>query len=354
MVALVRGSAKPTDSSVVASTIERNLTSLPVKFSIDLAGVTIDPTTTYTIQATIADGDDAWATGRGVPVLTKGNPSTDVAITLDYRPDLIKGAVSGQITGTDVQLAGTGYAMAVLIDPATGDSLGNDVRSITSGLPSAFSIGYTITDIDPTNAYVVTAEVGDGTSIWRNAGGVPVITNGNPKAGVQVPVTAVSVASPSPVATPSPSPSPTPAPVPPPGIGTSGNLLLWIILIALVGAVAAFLVARNREQAAAAEAASPTAEADSPAPAATTAAGAAVTDDTGEVASEAVESPTEAVATGEPSTEGAADVVPAEAPVETSAEATSAEAAAEPPTQPEADVPDGTTETPADPDGPTA
>jgi uncharacterized lipoprotein YbaY len=235
---------------VVASTTERNLTGLPVKFSIDLDGVTIDPATTYTIQATIVDGENAWATGRGIPVLTKGNPSSDVAITLDYRPDLIKGAVSGQITGTDVQVGANGYAMAVLLDPVSGDSLGIDVRTITAGLPVAFSVGFTITDIVPTEAYVVTAEVGDGTSTWRNAGGVPVITNGNPKAGVQVPVTAVSVASPSPAPTLSPAPSPTPAPTPPPGIGTSGNLLLWIILVASVGAVAAFLVARNRDKAA--------------------------------------------------------------------------------------------------------
>jgi uncharacterized lipoprotein YbaY len=247
---------------VVASTTERNLTGLPVKFSIDLDGVTIDPATTYTIQATIVDGENAWATGRGVPVLTKGNPSSDVAITLDYRPDLIKGAVSGQITGTDVQVGANGYAMAVLLDPASGDSLGIDVRTITAGLPVAFSVGFTITDIVPTDAYVVTAEVGDGTSTWRNAGGVPVITNGNPKAGVQVPVTAVSVASPSPAPTLSPAPSPTPAPTPPPGIGTSGNLLLWIILVALVGAVAAFLVARNREQAAAVETAGTTVPSD--------------------------------------------------------------------------------------------
>jgi uncharacterized lipoprotein YbaY len=238
---------------VVASTTERDLSGLPVKFSIDLDGVTIDPATTYTIQATIIDGENAWATGRGVPVLTKGNPSSNIAITLDYRPDLIKGAVSGQITGTDVQVGANGYAMAVLLDPATGDSLGNDVRSITAGLPVPFSIGFTVTDVVPTDAYVVTAEVGDGTSTWRNAGGVPVITNGNPKAGVQVPVTAVSVASPSPAPTASPSPSPTPTPASPPGIGTSGNLMLWIILVALVGAAAAFLVARNREQAASAE-----------------------------------------------------------------------------------------------------
>ena len=35
-------------------------------------------------------------TAHGVPVLTKGNPGK-VAITLAYRPDLLKGAVTGQV-----------------------------------------------------------------------------------------------------------------------------------------------------------------------------------------------------------------------------------------------------------------
>ena len=51
--------------------------------------------------------------------------------------------------------------MAVLVDPATGASLGIDVRSVDQGLPVAFSIPYSITDIQPTADYVVTAEVGD-------------------------------------------------------------------------------------------------------------------------------------------------------------------------------------------------
>jgi uncharacterized lipoprotein YbaY len=300
---------------VVASTTERDLTGLPVKFSIDLDGVTIDPATTYTIQATIIDGENAWATGRGVPVLTKGNPSSNIAIPLDYRPDLIKGAVSGQITGADVQVGANGYAMAVLLDPATGDSLGNDVRSITAGLPVPFTIGFTVTDIVPTDSYVVTAEVGDGTSTWRNAGGVPVITNGNPKAGVQVPVTAVSVASPSPAPTVSPSPSPPPTPTPP-GIGTSGNLMLWIILVALVGAAAAFLVARNRDKAAAAETTDTTVPSDElPAAAGDDATAGAATGETDPAPiGEPDDAATEAVVTGDtaPADPTAAEPAPSE------------------------------------------
>ncbi len=120
VIALVQGMARATESSVVASQIDRGITTVPYSFSLDLAGTTIDPSRTYTIQATIVDGQNAWVTGRGIPVLTKGNPS-DVKITLDYRPDLLKGAVTGQITGVGVQPSTDAYSMAILVDPATGE-----------------------------------------------------------------------------------------------------------------------------------------------------------------------------------------------------------------------------------------
>ena len=242
VVALVRGSARATENSIVASEIDRGITTIPVSFTLDLGGAPIDPSATYTIQASIVDGENAWVTAQGIPVLTKGNPS-NVAITLSYRPDLLKGAVTGQITGVGVAPSATAYSMAVLVDPATGNSLGIDVRDVKAGLPVAFSVPYAITDIVPTNDYVVTAEVGDASTSWRNAAGVPVITKGNPKSGIQVVVTEVAVPSPSPTATPSASPIPAPAP----DVTSSGNLLTWIILIAIIAAIVAFLIARGRE-----------------------------------------------------------------------------------------------------------
>jgi len=244
VVALVRGSARVTESSIVASEIDRDVTSVPVSFSLDLGSATIDPSSTYTLQATIVDGDNVWVTAHGVPVLTKGNPS-NVAITLAYRPDLLKGAVTGQVTAVGLAPTATAYSMTVLVDPATGESLGIDVRNIGAGLPAAFSVPYAITDIQPNQDYVVTAEVGDEGQTWRNVAGVPVITNGNPKSGVQIVVTPVAVApSPSPSATPSPAPSA--APAPDRGRSDDSNLLGIIILIAVIAALAAFLIARGR------------------------------------------------------------------------------------------------------------
>ena len=281
---------------------------MPVSFSLDLGGAVIDPSSTYTIQATIVDGDDAWVTAKGVPVLTKGNPSK-VAITLDFRPDVLKGAVSGQITGIGVQPSETAYGITVLMDPSTGDSLGIDVKTVDQGLPVTFSVPYSIGDVQPTADYVVTAEVGDSTGIWRNAAGVPVITKGNPKAGVQVVVTQVST--PVPSATPVPAPSAAPIET---GRGGDGGLLPVILLVAIAGAVAAFLVARGRGNP----------DTPTPDPAAAAAAGAAADSDPAAAA---------ATAAGAATEPGADAGTPADA-----AEATAAEAT--PPTEPPGPPPD--------------
>ena len=154
----MRGSARATESSIVASEIDHDVSAVPISFSLGFDPADIDSSVTYTLQATIVDGTNAWVTGKGVPVLTKGNPS-DVDITLAYRPDLLKGAVSGQISAVGVHPSTSAYAMAVVVDPATGDSLGMDVQTVANGLPQAFAVPYTITDVDPANDYVVTAEV---------------------------------------------------------------------------------------------------------------------------------------------------------------------------------------------------
>jgi uncharacterized lipoprotein YbaY len=245
VVALIRGSARATESSIVASEIYRDVSAVPVPFELAFDSADIEPTVTYTLQAMIVDGANSWVTGQGVPVLTKGNPST-VDVTLAYRPDLMKGLVSGQITAVGLQPPATAYAIAVLVDPATGESLGIDVRLAEEGLPVAFGIPYGITDIDQTADYVVEAEVGDEGISWRNAGGVPVITKGNPKTGVQVVVAEVSTPTPAP--TPTPTPVATAAPAPPSEPTGSGGLLTAIILLAIGAAIAVFLIARGRGQ----------------------------------------------------------------------------------------------------------
>jgi uncharacterized lipoprotein YbaY len=240
-VAIVRGS-KADASAIIASEIYHDIGQVPVDFAVSVDPDDVDPDATYTLQATIVDGENAWVTGHGIPVLTDGNPSEDVKVTLAYRPDLLKGAVSGQVTAIGLTPAPTAYVMTVLVDPNNGDSLGMDVGLVDTGLPAPFSIPFAIPDIEKTNDYVVTAQVTDGTDYWRNAAGVPVITKGNPKAGVQVVVTEVAAPAP----TPGQTPIPTAAPAEPGRGDGQGGLLGLIILITLIAAAVVFLVAWGR------------------------------------------------------------------------------------------------------------
>ena len=195
------------------------------------------------------------------------------------------------------------------MDPSTGDSLGIDVKTVDQGLPVAFSVPYSIADVQPTADYVVTAEVGDSTGIWRNAAGVPVITKGNPKAGVQVVVTPGLDARAERDARPGPSAAPVET-----GRGGDGGLLPLILLVAIAGAVAAFLVARGRGNP----------DTPTPDPAAAAAAGAAADSDPDAAAAAA------AGAATEPAADAGAPADAAEAPTP---EAT-------PPTEPPGPPPD--------------
>src|SRR5206468_7284850 len=126
------------------------------------------------------------------------------------------------ISAIGLQPSAAAYAVAVLVDPSTGETLGIDAKDAPAGLPVEFAIPYAITDIVPTNPYVVAAKVIDNDVIWLSPAGVPVITNGNPKSGVQVVITQLAVATPAPSAPPSPTPVASPAPLPPvdePGSG---------------------------------------------------------------------------------------------------------------------------------------
>ena len=218
---------------------------MPFAFELAIDPARIDPTVTYSLQATIVDGANAWVTTKGVDVLTKGNPD-QVDIELTYRPDALKGAVTGSISALGYQPVADAYAIAILLDPETGESYGIDVRLTEGKVPVPFSVPYTITDIQKTSDYVIAAELGDASgTTWDNTAGVPVITKGNPKSGVQVVVTQVVPPTPGPTATPSPGPTAAPLPPSPGGDGGTGPLLALVIIGAIVG-IAAAVIARLR------------------------------------------------------------------------------------------------------------
>ncbi len=219
----------------------------PVPFELDLRLLRHRSNRSRTrIQATIVDGENAWVTAQGRPGPDQGQP-VDVDITLTYRPDLRQGhrqradqrrSASSRRPSLRHRRPGRSGDRRVARHRRPG-------RRAT-GSRVAFAIPYAITDIDPANDYVVTAEVVDAASLAQRCRR-PGHDQRQPeerRPGRRHPGRRVAEPEPD-RRRPCPSPAPRPAPVEDTG---GGNLLGIIILIALIGAVAAFLIARGRGQ----------------------------------------------------------------------------------------------------------
>ncbi|MDP9484034.1 MAG: YbaY family lipoprotein [Chloroflexota bacterium] len=238
-VALVRGTARPNENPIVATQIIRSPTATPVAFSLVYDTALVDPGAQYSIQAAIVDGANAWVTGPGTAVIAGGSAGP-VDLVLAYRPDLVKGEVSGSLTGVTLAPTEAAYAVAVLVDPASGQSLGIDLLATVGTVPISFSVPFALAAIDPARDYLVGARLVDGDRTWQNEAGVPVITRGNPIADVQVVVAETRAVGPG----PSPGPRPSPATA-----GTGGDVRPGIVLLVLafvVGVAGVVLYDRSR------------------------------------------------------------------------------------------------------------
>ena len=60
-------------------------------------------------------------------MITKGNPTSGLTLALAYRADVLKGDVTGSISGVDITLGDEAFS-AVLLDLATDTTVGIDVQ----------------------------------------------------------------------------------------------------------------------------------------------------------------------------------------------------------------------------------
>ena len=200
----------------------------------------------YAVYAGIVDGDSAWATPTGASVDVPKPEITGVKLQLEYRPDLLKGAVTGSITGVGLDPAKDpeSYGTSLIIDVNTGATIGFQVISPTGNTPIPYSVPFDPSTIKQNASYVARGSVWDGTTLWNTPTGVPVITNDNPKSNVLLTVV--------PAVTTSASPQPA-APSPAPEATDSGGLSTgWILLLlVLIGAgiVAAVIYAMRQREA---------------------------------------------------------------------------------------------------------
>jgi uncharacterized lipoprotein YbaY len=217
VVVLVEHSGNPITARIIESQVLSDPGDIPIAFDLPFTADEIDPEALYTVSATIVDGSRLWVTDGGTRVITYGNPTDDVALELIYRPDLLKGQVTGEISGPGITLGGTGFAAAVLFDATSNQQIGMTVVPAPTGVPIPFSVPFDPAEIDDTAGYTVVAGIVEGDNRWANLDGVPVITDGNPLSDITVTVSAVE---------PSPSPSPEPT--------DNGLTILAIVVLLLV------------------------------------------------------------------------------------------------------------------------
>ena len=233
IVVLVEHSGDPISARIIESQVLSNPGEMPIAFELPFTTDEIDPEALYTVSATIVDGPRLWMTDGGTRVITYDNPTDDLELDLVYRPDLLKGQVTGEISGPGITLGGTGFAAAVLFDGTSNQQIGMTVVPAPTGVPIPFSVPFDPAEIDDAATYTVVAGIVEGDSRWANLDGVPVITNGNPLSDVTVMVSAIE-------------PSPTPSPEPTDSGPTILAIVVLLLLIAgIVGAVIWYLRSRS-------------------------------------------------------------------------------------------------------------
>lgn len=215
----------------------------------------VKPGSKYRVYAGLTDEGLAWVTPIGVAVPVPQNPAiTGLELPLAFRPDLLKGAVTGTITGVGLDPATdpSSYGTAEIVRTDTGETVGFQLINPVGSTPIDFSVPFDPLQLNRDTQYVARASVWDGTRLWTVDDAVPVITDGNPKSDVKLVVSEAPTPSPSPSPTPAATAAPTPEASPAPTDGGSGNpldlvtILVVVILGGLgVGAVQAYRKVRG-------------------------------------------------------------------------------------------------------------
>jgi putative lipoprotein len=170
---------------------------IPVPFSLAYDPQAIDQARTYVVQARIADGAGRvlFQTRADYPVITQGHPSTGVDVIVE--PVSAQQPTAANLTGIltyreRIALPATAVAYVQLIDLSIGDTpagwMGKQTITNPGQVPIPFDLPYDPGRIDPTHLYSIKASIEDGAGnvLFATARNYPVITQGNPAAGIEV------------------------------------------------------------------------------------------------------------------------------------------------------------------------
>jgi uncharacterized lipoprotein YbaY len=173
---------------VVPTTAFLNPGQVPIEFVVRYSTDQIHEALDYVLLGSIGDGPNVWIMEHGAPVITHGNPTTDLTLVLTYRPDLALGEVSGTFTGLPETLSLDARWEAFLVRADTGEVVAYDARWIEDPANVTFAVPFDVETIDATVAYLVTGRVLDGDQVWSGPG-APAVTLGAPFTGIELPLT---------------------------------------------------------------------------------------------------------------------------------------------------------------------
>ncbi len=210
VVLLVEGTAGPKAGTIIASKQMTDPGDQPIPWELAYAFSALTKDATYRLYAGLVDGDLAWVTPIGVPVETGVALVEGVELPLAFRPDLLKGAVTGTISGIGLDSASDPetYGTALVIKVSSGETIGFQYIQPTGAAPVAYSVPYDPEAIDDDADYVVRGTIWENGTLWATEVGTPVITKGNGRSDIPLTVTVVSSPSPTPTAAPTPAPEP--------------------------------------------------------------------------------------------------------------------------------------------------
>jgi uncharacterized lipoprotein YbaY len=253
VVLLVEGTNGPSQGKTVTSVSIKDPGPKPISFELAYPMASVTEGNPYRLYAGLADGHNAWVTPIGVSVDVPSPRLEGVELPLQFRPDLLKAAVGGTITGVglDPSRDPDAYGTALVIKVSTGETLGFQLVTPVDAAPVPFSVPFDPTAVDPNADYVARGSMWDGTTLWAVDSGVPVITKDNARSGVVLTVTQAVTPSASPSATVAPTPAASAAPTPAPEEPTRFNgLLIFVVLgVGGLGLVGLLIYLRSRNSA---------------------------------------------------------------------------------------------------------
>jgi putative lipoprotein len=205
---------------VIGEQVIPNAGQVPIAFAVPYNPADVQENNMYLLYARIEDsaGNLLFINTQGQPVLTNGAPSENIEVivepvgvgaaetSLSAIPDATAARVTGIVSYPEPLALPAGATARIMVQnasiadaPPEVSMLGEQIIPGLTQFPFVFDVPYDPTAVQENALYLLYARVEDanGTLLYLNTQGVPVITQGNPTTDVPVTVEAISTTTPS-------------------------------------------------------------------------------------------------------------------------------------------------------------